>query len=106
MHSIYRRDYFQAGECPLHVAARLGEEEMAETLLTFGAVTDVADARGSTALMAAAAAGHSDITALLLAHHADPHMKDTEGDYLFYAVIVKVYDFDESGHPTKQLLEQ
>lgn len=55
---------------------------MAETLLTFGAVTDVADSRGVTALMAAAAAGHADIIALLLSHQADTEVKDSQGTYL------------------------
>ena len=43
----------------LHAAAAGGDDECVDLLLKAGADVDAADARGATALLAAAAGGHS-----------------------------------------------
>ena len=48
-------------------------------LLDAGAKIDDRDARGRTALMIAAEGGHADIAKVLLAHGADPTLKDKAG---------------------------
>jgi ankyrin repeat protein len=40
-------------------------------------LVDLAGTRGRTALISAAANGHEEVVALLLAHGADPHKEDT-----------------------------
>jgi uncharacterized protein len=53
--------------------------EVVSYLIDAGAHIDEADARGRTALMTAAEGGHPEIAKLLLAHGADPALKDKAG---------------------------
>jgi len=53
--------------------------EIVSYLLDAGAHTDDRDDRGRTALMIAAEGGHAEIAGLLLAHGADPSLKDKAG---------------------------
>ena len=45
----------------LHIAAALGDEEMVERLLDSGAMVDMQDSEGETALANAASAGHEKV---------------------------------------------
>jgi uncharacterized protein len=53
--------------------------ELVSYLIDAGAHVDDRDARGRTALMIAAEGGHAEIAKLLLAHGADPGLKDKMG---------------------------
>lgn len=53
--------------------------EVVSYLVDAGAHVDDRDARGRTPLMIAAEGGHSEIAKLLLAHGADPALKDKSG---------------------------
>ncbi len=63
----------------LHMAAEVGNREIAEILLKHGAKIDTADANGVTALMHAAANGHSDVADLLLSRGASINLADNGG---------------------------
>jgi len=53
--------------------------KVVQQLLDAGAHVDDRDARGRTALMIAAEGGHANIANLLLAHGADPALRDKDG---------------------------
>jgi hypothetical protein len=60
-------------------AARTGDARRLETLLRAGAVADARDAHGRTALHIAAAGGHADAAACLLAYGASHTVTDRAG---------------------------
>jgi ankyrin repeat protein len=63
------------GETPVMVAARAGNPDVVEQLLTKGATVNARAARGQTALMWAVVQKHPEIVKLLLAHGADVHAR-------------------------------
>eukprot|EP00752_Nemacystus_decipiens_P016787 g15024.t1 len=64
-----------AGDTPLHVAARKGEAEIAELLLLKGADKDALNTVGETPLYVAACSRHSAIALALLAAGADASLR-------------------------------
>ncbi len=64
------------GETPLHLAAKAGNEEMVRTLIEAGALVDLPDRHGWTALAIATKNGHLQISDYLLKHHANPVFGD------------------------------
>ncbi|KAJ1294177.1 hypothetical protein BS78_01G125600 [Paspalum vaginatum] len=63
------------GCAPLHEAAKEGYDEIAQLLLSRGAIVDIASSEG-TPLHAAAVYGKTGIMQILLEHHADVSDKD------------------------------
>lgn len=61
----------------LMLASEWGDVETARFALHRGVVVDARDTSGMTALLKAAAHGHRDIVQLLLAHGADPEVRDS-----------------------------
>jgi ankyrin repeat protein/serine/threonine protein kinase len=73
------------GHTPLHTAARSGELEIVELLLSHGIDPNVQDKRGVTCFCNAAAKGHEHVLEAIL-HHADATRKDLLGrNVLHYA---------------------
>jgi ankyrin repeat protein len=73
---------FSSRQTPLIAAARGGQEEVVRMLLRLSSVDaskDERDSLGRTALMVAAAAGHLNVTALLLNAGCDRTLRDTAG---------------------------
>jgi hypothetical protein len=66
------------GVTPLHYAAAMGSEDMAELLLTNRADVNAKANNGMTPLHAAAAMGHRDVVELLLANKADVNVKNNK----------------------------
>jgi protocatechuate 3,4-dioxygenase beta subunit len=64
---------------PLHKAARDGDTNEVELLLTHGADVDAKDNYGNTPLHLAAANDHKDVAELLLAHGAEVNARDNQG---------------------------
>ena len=81
----------QYGWTLLHLAARLGREDIAELLLANGADVNARDRLGLTPLHDAANAGRTEVAALLLAHGADVNAKDTGGGTPMHWAIVRGY---------------
>ncbi len=72
---------------PLHTAALLGNEEIVEALLSYGADVSAKDAYGRTPLHYAAAYGHQKVVFYLLLYGANPNKTDHMGiTPLYYAV--------------------
>ena len=69
----------EAGETPLHLAARAGHKEIVEFLLTRKADVNVRDNDGDTPLHLAARMGEKDVAELLLARKADVNSRDDGG---------------------------
>jgi len=69
---------YNAGDTPLHSAARWGRTAIVRMLLDAGAKVDILNDYGQTALHYAIAAGHTEIVKILLDAGADPNatMKD------------------------------
>ncbi len=65
------------GATPLHLAARDGRRDIADTLLRAGANARAADARGATALHWGC--GSSEIASILASAGADPNARDVAG---------------------------
>jgi hypothetical protein len=63
----------------LHMAARRGHVEVAETLLQCGANIEARDSLGETPLRRAVNCGRTAVAALLLAKGADPHSVGSKG---------------------------
>jgi len=68
-----------AAEAPLHIAARLGNIDVAETLLRHGASLELGDETGATPLNVAAAEGDAAMAEFLLELGADPETSDEKG---------------------------
>ncbi len=64
---------------PLLIAASTGNARMVDALLGAGALPNVADGTGDTALMAAVRAGSQECVERLLARGADVRLRDREG---------------------------
>lgn len=79
---------FTANRSPLREAAARGQKDRVRALLTAGGNDPNAQGHdGGTALMLAAANGHTDVVKLLLQGGAQPNLKDGLGQTaLFYAV--------------------
>jgi ankyrin repeat protein len=76
----YRRAKYGAAGAPrLALAARVGDERRVRLLLDNGADPSEADARGRSAMHAAAAGGHAELCALLWAAGGDVTAADDEG---------------------------
>ena len=63
----------QNGYTPLHIAAKKNQMQIASTLLSYGAETNVVTKQGVTPLHLASQEGHSDMVALLLEKGANVH---------------------------------
>ncbi|KAF4627149.1 hypothetical protein G7Y89_g11008 [Cudoniella acicularis] len=72
--SLVARDS-EYGNTPLHYVARSRNEKIVELLLQHGANIDDHHG-GSTALSLAAAIGHNEVVAMLLASKSDPNLRD------------------------------
>ena len=68
------------GYTPLHVAARNGLLELAQTLLERNADVNCQNNHGSTPLLLASEYGYLDVVRLLLDHNADLNLRDSDGD--------------------------
>jgi hypothetical protein len=72
------------------------DQETARLLLEAGADAAVADARGSTPLMAAVMLGDVELIELLLEHGADPNAADHEGrSALLYSRVLRFSEIEE-----------
>ncbi|GAC93095.1 hypothetical protein PHSY_000656 [Pseudozyma hubeiensis SY62] len=68
------------GLVPLHFAAKEGKTDIARWLITeAGAIVEMEDREGETALHKAAMAGKLSVASLLLSHGADANAKDADG---------------------------
>merc|ERR1712224_541555 len=67
------------GRTPLHVAAAKDFISVTDLLLKADSDTSAQDARGLTALHTASQEGCCDTVKLLMAHGADPHIRDYSG---------------------------
>ena len=63
----------------LIIASMLGDEQMAQMLINFGADVDIRDSMGCTALMWASLLDHENITKMLIKVNANINLKDIEG---------------------------
>jgi len=72
-------DTHHLSETPLMVAARAGNLEEVQRLLSSGAHANVCDDLGETPLFEAAASGFTEVTAALLLHNADPQKRSLAG---------------------------
>lgn len=63
----------QNGYTPLHIAAKKNQMQIASTLLSYGAETNVVTKQGVTPLHLASQEGHADMAALLLEKGASVH---------------------------------
>lgn len=75
------------------MAVKQGSAQSVEVQLRQRAHPDACDARGRTALMLAAEAGHTDVCRVLLKSGADPHLRDQEG--LDATALAKACGFQE-----------
>jgi ankyrin repeat protein len=66
-------------ETPLHIAASLGQREVAEVLLANGADVSARDSYFSTPLHRAALFGRNDVVELLIMWDADVNARDEDG---------------------------
>merc|ERR1712013_338152 len=66
-------------QAPIHVAAMEGHWDVADFLLSQGAIANQPDGRGRTPLMLAAAGGHAGVVDLLVHHGAGLEESDKEG---------------------------
>jgi ankyrin repeat protein len=64
---------------PVHIAARTGDLQMMESLVDKGALLDITDLYGGTALMLAASNGHRQVVSYLLGKGANVVFKDRNG---------------------------
>ena len=69
----------ELGECPLHIAAVRGYDQIASMLIDKGADVNAGDERGLTPLHAAAWSGNDEIVTLLLGKGADINAVDQDG---------------------------
>src|SRR5262249_36567465 len=67
-----------SGETLLMTAARSGNAEVVEQLVSKGANVNAKATRGQTALMWAVAQHHTEVVKVLLEHHADIQMRTQE----------------------------
>lgn len=75
------------GRVPLAIAARLGDADMINLLVSAGALVDQRSAAGKTALMEATWCGHYHAVVTLLEHGADFHLcSDDQWTVLHHAV--------------------
>lgn len=75
--SIHRLDKDQ--DTPLHYAAQLGHEQIAELLISNRASLNAQNYLGYTPLHWAASKGHLKVVKMLIAHGADVHLKTKRG---------------------------
>jgi hypothetical protein len=80
---------------PLMHAVHKNQKAAVAALFDAGADPNERADGGSTALIMAAGYGATDIVRLLLAHGADPRMKDRNGDSALSAAISGVGDIDK-----------
>ena len=76
-HLVSSKD--EQGDTPLHLAAWLGQKDVAELLLDRHAEINAKDNNGDTPLHLAARMGQSDVAELLLARKADVNPRDSAG---------------------------
>ncbi|GBC07517.1 hypothetical protein RclHR1_07500002 [Rhizophagus clarus] len=68
-----------SGLTPLHCAASRGHYDIVKWLIDAGAIVDLEDKTGETALLKASYNGHSSVVALLLQKDANVSLKDNDG---------------------------
>jgi len=85
---------------PLYHAASDGNVPLARWLLEQGAQVDAPIWTGTTALMAAAAAGSGSLVALLLAHGANPKRKDRNQQTALHVAVTRHKHPDEPDDPS------
>ena len=66
------------GDLPIHHAARNGDTEIVQLLITYGAEVNARNKRGHTVLYCAGGHGHADTVRLLLDNNADADAKFTD----------------------------
>jgi len=79
---------------PLMHAVHKNQIKTATVLLTYGADVDCGGPDGMTPLMMAAAYGNADMVRLLLKHHADLHLKTSEGSTALDYALTGLSDID------------
>ncbi|MDR2481964.1 MAG: ankyrin repeat domain-containing protein [Spirochaetaceae bacterium] len=76
------------GDTPLIEAARIGDIEAIRSLIGHGALVNIQDAQGNTAMhIAIPPEVHREILELLLNSHGDPNIRDIRGDSPAHIVI-------------------
>jgi hypothetical protein len=84
------------GRTPLHTAALIGDNGLAELLLANGADVRSKDNRGRSALHYATLSGREELVQVLLANHADANARDARGSTpLHVAALVGRKDIAE-----------
>lgn len=74
----------QGGLIPLHNASSYGHLDIAALLIRFQTAVNATDRWGFTPLHEAAQKGRTQLCALLLAHGADPYLKNQVSLFLYY----------------------
>ncbi len=83
----------EAGNCPLHIAAEYGHDEIVKVLLAKGADVNAIGKNGNTPLNVAAKMGKLEIAQILLSNGADIAAEDTKGlSPLQAALILERWD--------------
>ena len=70
----------ERGFTPLVLATYMGQKEIAETLLEYGAEIDAQDALGNTTLMGVCYKGSQDLAEMLITKGANINLSNKEGD--------------------------
>ena len=92
------------GQEPLHLAAMLGEAEIADQLLTAGAEVDKTNSQGSAPLHLAVERGHNNVVKALVAHRAKLNEKNAERNTPWHLAILGLDESSEFHKIAEQLL--